>query len=106
MVAHVSADRYAFRVYLPDAATVDLVGTFTGWQDGARRMTRDNSGWWSITMSLCADDHEFSYLVNGSAWLPDYAAGGIRRNGFGGWVSQLHVPAGVIGQPREFRKAA
>jgi hypothetical protein len=38
-----------------------------------------------------AGDHLFSYLVDGSAWMADYAASGVRANGFGGWVSQLHV---------------
>jgi hypothetical protein len=42
-------------------------------------------------MPLTPGDHDFSYLVNGSHWLADYAATGVKRNGFGGWVSQVHV---------------
>jgi hypothetical protein len=31
--------------------------------------------------------------MDGSLWLADYAAGGVRLNEFGSWVSQLHVPS-------------
>jgi 1,4-alpha-glucan branching enzyme len=83
--------RHTFRVYLPEAASVELVGTFTDWRTRPERMTREDTGWWTITLGLSAGDHDFSYLVNGSHWLADYAATGVKRNGFGGWVSQISV---------------
>lgn len=83
--------RHTFRVYLPEAALVELVGSFTDWRTRPVRMTREDTGWWSITLDLAPGDHDFSYLVNGAQWLADYAASGVKRNGFGGWVSQIHV---------------
>jgi 1,4-alpha-glucan branching enzyme len=83
--------RHTFRVYLPEAAAVELVGTFTDWRTRPVRMTREHTGWWSATLEMAPGDHDFSYLVNGSHWLADYAASGVKRNAFGGWVSQIHV---------------
>lgn len=84
---------HVFRVYLPQATSVELVGAFTNWRDCPIRLEREHSGWWTARLDLPPGDHDFSYLVDGSTWLPDYAASGVRRNGFGGWVSQVVVPA-------------
>lgn len=95
VIAHQDGN-YEFRVYLPEARSVELVGTFTDWRSRAVAMNRESSGWWSVQVHLDAPngrsvDHDFSYLVNHETWLPDYAASGVKRNSFGGWVSQLHV---------------
>ncbi|MFM9958337.1 MAG: glycogen-binding domain-containing protein [Phycisphaerales bacterium] len=82
-----------FKVYMPDASDVKLVGSFTSWRDGAVAMTKDPAGWWHAELDLGAGDHEFQYLVDDSHWLADYAAGGLRLNRFGTWVSQLHIAA-------------
>lgn len=95
MVIRDSSGRHMFRVYLPEAKTVELVGTFTDWRAAPVRMLREHTGWWCVEIALTPGDHDFSYLVNGSHWVADYAASGVRRNGFGGWVSQLHVPPEV-----------
>lgn len=105
MVLHDRANVYSFRVYLPEASVVELVGGFTEWRADAILMTREATGWWSVKAAVPVGDHDFSYLVNGSAWVPDYAANGVRRNRFGGWVSQIHVPAPVEVR-REVRVAA
>lgn len=95
MVICDSGASHTFRVYLPEAQSVELVGTFTAWRSQAIAMRREDTGWWAASVDLPSGDHDFSYLVNGSAWLADYAASGVRRNGFGGWVSQVHVPVHV-----------
>lgn len=108
MVICVRGTLHTFRVYLPEAGQVELVGTFTDWRAGAARMQREDTGWWSITTDVPPGDHDFSYLVNGSHWLADYAASGVRRNPYGGWVSQLHVASQVTvvaGKPA-LRRAA
>lgn len=93
MVISQNGRSHTFRVFLPEAEAVELVGSFTGWRSGPEPMTREDTGWWVATIELAPGDHDFSYLVNGSAWVADYAASGVKRNGFGGWVSQVHVPA-------------
>ena len=96
MVISEHGGRRTFRVYLPEARRVELVGSFTGWRSRAIAMQRESTGWWSASLELSAGDHEFSYLVDETVWLADYAASGVKRNGFGGWVSQLHVEGAVV----------
>lgn len=92
MVTQTAASGIRFRVYMADAQSVELVGTFTNWRDGAIPMTRADQGWWEAELNLDAGDHEFQYLVDGEHWLADYSAGGLRLNRYGTWVSQLSIP--------------
>jgi 1,4-alpha-glucan branching enzyme len=84
-----------FRVYLPHASTVELVGDFTNWRDGRLAMTREHPGWWDITIPVSNGEHHFCYLVDGHIWLADYAAHGVKLNGYGGWISRLQVTNAV-----------
>jgi hypothetical protein len=92
MVVETGNGAYLFRVFDRQAAAVCLAGDFTGWDSGGILMTDDGGGWWSARICVPPGDHLFSYLVGGVEWRPDYAANGIRRNGYGGWVSCLIVP--------------
>lgn len=82
-----------FRVFLPHAARVELLGNFTEWRDGAIVMVREHPGWWTLTAKVPAGEHQFCYLVDGSIWLADYAAHGVKLNPHGGWTSRLVVAA-------------
>lgn len=93
MVICESGRKHTFRVYLPEARTVELVGTFTDWRVRPAPMLREPGGWWIAQVEMAEGDHLFSYLVDGTVWMADYAASGVRGNGFGGWVSQLSVAA-------------
>jgi len=84
----------SFRVYLPEARRVEIVGDFTGWETCPIEMSRDAAGWWIAREALGGGEHEFQYLIDGRDWLTDFAAGGIRRNLFGAWVSVVSVEAG------------
>lgn len=92
MVLCEHGQKHTFRVYLPEARSVELVGSFTDWRVRPIPMLREPSGWWIARTDMDPGDHLFSYLVDGSAWMADYAASGVKANGYGGWVSQLHVP--------------
>jgi 1,4-alpha-glucan branching enzyme len=91
MVVTESSGQKTFRVYLPEASGVELVGSFTDWRSRPIAMAKEDTGWWTATVALNPGDHDFNYLVDGSFWLADYAASGVRRNPYGGWVSQIHV---------------
>jgi 1,4-alpha-glucan branching enzyme len=106
MVICEHGSRHTFRVYLPEATHVELVGAFTDWRCRPIRMVREHTGWWTAAADLPPGDHDFCYLVNGSTWLADYAASGVKRNGFGGWVSQISVASPVTVQVRPVRMAA
>ncbi|MGE3107004.1 MAG: hypothetical protein AB7G11_04205 [Phycisphaerales bacterium] len=83
---------HEFRVYQPHATSVELLGTFNGWDPSlAVELEPDEvePGWWAAEASLPAGEHEFCYLVDGCTWLADYAAGGLRRNSDGRWISHI-----------------
>lgn len=82
-----------FRVFLPHAARVELLGDFTDWRDHRLAMTREHPGWWELSLRVAPGEHHFCYLVDGQIWLADYAAHGVKLNGYGGWISRLCVTA-------------
>lgn len=114
MVNVTESGRCDFRLYMPHAGSVELIGTFCGWKperhEGAKELERDADGWWTVRAELPPGDHEFCYLVDGRMWMPDYAAGGVRRSSTGRWVSLLSVaacpetsnkrPIGSLAEPR------
>jgi 1,4-alpha-glucan branching enzyme len=110
----VTDGRCVFRLYRPHASSVELVGSFCGWKldqkVGVVALEPDADGWWTGRMQLPEGDHEFCYLLDGHTWMPDYAAGGVRRDASGRWVSLLSIPAsrreaedrpiGALAEPR------
>lgn len=96
MVNVTESGRCAFRLYMPNAGSVELVGSFCEWKldrsSGVLELERDADGWWNAWVNLPVGDHEFCYLVDGRAWMPDYAASGVRRDNSGRWVSLLNIP--------------
>ena len=89
-----AADELTFSIYLPHAERVEVVGSFTGWEErpvAMRRGRGEDSGWWSAKLHVPDGDHEFSYLVDNQYWMPDYAATGVHRNQYGRWTSDLSV---------------
>lgn len=87
-----------FRVYLPEASKVDLVGDFTKWSGAKLSMRREAgqlwNGWWEVNAPISDGDHAFCYVVNDEWWLPDHAAHGLARDHAGHWTSLLFVPPG------------
>jgi len=96
MIAVQNDGTVSFRVFLPHAARVELLGDFTAWREQRVQMKRENPGWWSATVPVGCGEHLFCYLVDGSIWLADYAAHGVRLNDYGGWVSQLRITAVTV----------
>ncbi len=92
MVTRTDNGLTVFRIHAPKASRVQVLGSFTGWHDQPITMDRVGEGWHEAAVLVGPGDHEFQYLIDGATWLADYAAGGVRRNDHGGWVSQLHVP--------------
>ena len=90
-----------FRIYLPHADCVELVGDFTAWHSAPVVMRRETEGWWSADVQVSSGEHRFSYLVDGMYWMPDYAAHGVEHTDFGKWVSRLVVPAAGDGPARQ-----
>ena len=91
MIATLDDGSVNFRIYLPHAAKVELLGDFTDWRDRKIAMTRVHPGWWEVKARIGPGEHMFCYLVDNSIWLADYAAHGVQLNGYGGWTSRLCV---------------
>jgi 1,4-alpha-glucan branching enzyme len=92
MVTNETDGSVSFKVYLPHAGNVELVGDFTDWQERRVPLDKLGGGWWEGHARLSEGDHSFSYFVDNRYWMPDYAAHGIRRDGYGNWISNLFVP--------------
>jgi len=82
-----------FRVFVPGARRVQLVGSFTQWQTHPVSMRHQGGGWWVFRAEIKQGDHEFFYTIDGWRRLPDYAAHGVRCDEQGRWISGLYVPA-------------
>ena len=106
MIATLDDGSIRFRVYLPHAAKVELLGDFTDWRDRRVPMTRCNPGWWEAIVRVPSGEHNFCYLVDSSIWLADYAAHGVKLNGYGGWISSLNVESPVSVEVRSPALAA
>ncbi len=92
MVTRLDSGEWEFRTFVPLAAFVEILGTFTGWHDEPLAMLPDGSGWWTARLQLPPGEHEFQYRIDGRAWQADYAAHGVRLARHGAWLSRLNVP--------------
>lgn len=95
-----------FRVYLPHAAQVEVVGDFTDWRRRRVAMRREYPGWWSATVSVTPGDHAFGYLVDGSIHVADYGAHGVKLDSDGKWVSALTMRRPIVHEPSAAERAA
>ena len=91
MIAVDSQGNVQFKVYLPHAARVEVVGTFTDWGRARVPMVRQYPGWWTVLLPIGSGEHAFCYLIDGSIHLADYAAHGVKMDADGKWVSILRV---------------
>lgn len=92
MISRMPDGRVRFRVLARGASRVQLMGTFTGWERAVIDLASGGDGWFHADVRVAPGDHEFQYLVDGTNWMADFAAFGVRMNEYGLWVSQLHVP--------------
>ncbi len=94
MIAVDTEGAVLFRVFLPHAARVEIVGDFTDWGRNRVALRRQYPGWWTGTLKVGAGEHAFCYLIDGSIHLADYSAHGVKLDTDGKWVSTLRVSPG------------
>jgi hypothetical protein len=78
-----------FRLDAPDASSVRLAGTFTGWEP-AYTLHETAPGVWSILVPLTPGVHDYSFVIDGGEWVPDPAAPQV-EDGFGGENSRVAI---------------
>lgn len=76
-----------FRLHAPDASTVGLAGSFTGWQP-AHELYEVAPGIWTVTLALPPGVHDYAFVIDGERWVADPYAPGV-RDGFGGTMSRV-----------------
>ncbi len=73
-----------FELHAPDAASVELAGSFNDWAPGGMVLHGpDATGYWRAEMVLPPGRHEYLFLVDGREWVTDPQALLYRPDGFG-----------------------
>lgn len=80
-----------FKLEAPTATTVSLAGDFNNWAP-TYHMKRSEPGVWTIVIPLTPGVHDYSFIIDGSKWVPDPAAPAM-ADGFGGMNSRISVIA-------------
>ena len=76
----------------PQAVTVAVVGDFNGWDPRQTRMVRTNhQGRWTARLKLPPGVHQYSFVIDGSTWVPDPRAKATLADGFGGLNSVIII---------------
>lgn len=87
-----------FVLHAPEAARVELLGSFTGWrQDTLVLHGPDATGHWSASLQLPPGQHEYMFLVDGREWRTDPTAMFHRPDGFGRENAVIEVPDQGLG---------
>jgi hypothetical protein len=94
-IAHVAAPAappvyVQFRISVPDARSVALAGTFTGWKP-AVALQRSADGEWTALVPLRPGVHDYAFVVDGERWVTDPNAPQV-DDSFGGTNSRISLP--------------
>ncbi|MCY3834287.1 MAG: isoamylase early set domain-containing protein [Chloroflexi bacterium] len=69
---------------MPEAESVNLVGSFDDWDENAHPMRRLKDGRFMAIKRFEANSrHEYRYLVNGQMWINEAEADSYTANPFG-----------------------
>ena len=79
-----------FRISVPDARSVALAGTFTGWKP-AVALRRGGHGEWTALVPLRPGVHDYAFVVDGDRWVTDPNAPQV-DDSFGGTNSRISLP--------------
>jgi hypothetical protein len=81
-----------FVLVSPDARSVHLVGDFNDWSPAATPLAhRGADGRWSVVVLLPDGRYSYSFLVDGSRWMPDPQAPPAPGDDFGRPSSLVYV---------------
>ena len=60
-----------FRVWAPNADTVNVAGSFNGWNGISHPLADEGNGIWSADINGAGLYHEYKYVINGNIWKTD-----------------------------------
>ena len=71
-------------VFVSDSASkVAIVGDFNDWDEGSSPLRREQKGVWTITIPLAPGRYQYTFVVDGTKWVPDPAAPRTLEDDFG-----------------------
>src|SRR5580692_4316700 len=79
-----SGKKARFKISVPQAKSVTLVGSFTEWEVRPILLVESAQGIWEAEIELPAGRHEYLFLTDQGWWLPDPEAAESVPNPFGG----------------------
>ena len=83
-----------FVLVAPEASSVHLTGDFLSWSpDGIALEDPRGTGVWTADVTLPPGVYQYTFVVNGSEWVPDPRAVSQVDDGFGQLNSVVIVPA-------------
>lgn len=81
---------YRFVIHRPDANQLEIMGSFTKWQNIPMKRVGD-TGYWEISLDIPKGEHRFIYLLDGQQRFPDPTLLGREQDDFGGENSILSI---------------
>jgi len=90
-------ERFAERVVevvltAPQAASVTIAGDFNGWDPRRTQLVRtSHEGLWRARLKLAPGVYQYSFVLDGNAWIDDPLAKTMLADGFGGKNSVIIV---------------
>ena len=71
-------------IFVNDSASkVAIVGDFNDWDEGVSPMRRVGKGVWTITIPLAPGRYHYTFVVDGTTWVPDPDAPRTLEDDFG-----------------------
>jgi 1,4-alpha-glucan branching enzyme len=84
-----------FVLIAPEAASVHLTGDFVSWsREGIALEDPRGTGIWTTDVTLPPGVYQYTFVVNGTEWVPDPRAVSQVDDGFGQVNSVVIVPGG------------
>jgi len=76
--------RHQFVLIAPQASTVSVVGDFNDWDVRATPLHSDGAqGVWSVTVPLSRGRYHYTFVIDGTRWMPDPSAPRAVEDDFG-----------------------
>jgi anti-sigma factor RsiW len=84
------AVRFVFTAAREDAGSVNVAGSFNGWDPTEIPLHREGDVW-SAVVVLPRESHEYMFVEDGQRWVADPSAAVTRDDGFGGQNAVLDL---------------
>ena len=83
---------HRFVIHNQNTQSVEITGSFTNWQN-VPLVPSGTSGYWEISLELPVGEHRYTFIIDGSKYLPDPTAATRESDDFGSTNSILKVKA-------------